>query len=87
VVGAEVDTYDGPGGGVRITSVEEAGPAAAAGLRTGDVVLRINNHLIEEPHDLIALVRRYQPGKTVTIMYRRGGTTQSASVVLAVDAN
>jgi putative serine protease PepD len=87
VVGAEVDTYDGPGGGVRITSVEESGPAAAAGLRTGDVVLRINSHLVEEPHDLIAMVRRYQPGKTVTIMYRRGGTTQSASVVLAADAN
>jgi putative serine protease PepD len=87
VVGAEVDTYDGPGGGARITSVEEAGPAAAGGLRTGDVVLRINNHPIEEPHDLIALVRKYQPGKTVTIMYRRGGTTQSAAVVLAADAN
>lgn len=87
VVGAEVDTYDGPGGGVRITSVDAAGPAAAAGLRSGDVVTRIDSHLVEEPHDLIAMVRRYQPGKTVTIVYRRGGTTQNAMVVLAADAN
>jgi len=87
VVGAEVDTYDGPGGGVRITAVDAAGPAAAAGLRTGDVVTRIDSHVVEEPHDLIAMVRRHDPGTTVTIVYRRGGTTQSASVVLAADAN
>jgi putative serine protease PepD len=87
VVGAEVDTYDGPGGGVRITTVEEAGPAATAGLRSGDVVTRIDSHLVEQPHDLIAMVRHYHPGKTVTIVYRRGGATQTASVVLAADAN
>jgi putative serine protease PepD len=86
VVGAEVDTYDGPGGGVRITSVDAAGPAAAAGLRTGDVVTRIDSHLVEEPHDLIAMVRRYDPGKTVTIVYRRGGSTQTVSVILTADA-
>lgn len=86
VVGAEVNAYDGPGGGVRITSVDASGPAAAAGLRAGDVVTRIDGHLVEEPADLIALVRRYDPGKTVTIVYRRDGATQTTNVVLAVDA-
>jgi putative serine protease PepD len=87
VVGADVDTYDGPGGGVRITAVDSAGPAAAGGLRAGDVVLRIDNHLIQAPADLIAMVRRYEPGRPVTLVYRRGGATQSASVVLVADAN
>lgn len=86
VVGAEVNAYDGPGGGVRITSVDASGPAAAAGLRAGDVVTRIDSHPVEQPHDLIAMVRRYDPGKTVTIVYRRGGNTQTATVVLAADA-
>jgi Trypsin-like serine proteases, typically periplasmic, contain C-terminal PDZ domain len=86
VVGASVDSYDGPGGGVRITSVDEAGPAAAAGLRAGDIVIRIDRHVVEQPHDLIALVRRHDPGTTVTIVYRRGGTVQNVSVVLAADA-
>jgi putative serine protease PepD len=87
VVGAEVDNYDGPGGGVRITAVDSAGPAAAAGLRTGDVIVKIDTHVVEEPHDLIAMVRRYDPGRTVTLVYRRGGATQTASVVLVADAN
>jgi len=86
VVGAEVDPYDGPGGGVRIKSVAEAGPAAAAGLRAGDIVIRIDKHPVEQPHDLIAMVRRHDPGTTVTIAYRRGGTVQNATVVLAADA-
>jgi putative serine protease PepD len=87
VVGAGFDTYDGPGGGVRVTSVDEAGPAAAAGLRIGDVVLRLDNHPIESAGDLIALVRRHEPGHTVNVTYRRGGNTQLATVVLAADVN
>ena len=87
VVGAAVNEYDGPGGGVRITAVDDGGPAAAAGLRTGDVVVRIGEHQVEQPHDLIAMVRRYPPGTTVTVVYRRGGATQVASVILVADAN
>ncbi len=87
VVGADVDTFEGPGGGVRITAVDSAGPAAAAGLRTGDVVIRIDGHLVEAPHDLIAMVRRHGPGETVKIFYRRGASTQVAEVVLVADAD
>jgi putative serine protease PepD len=87
VVGAAVDAYEGPGGGVRITSLDDGGPAAAAGLRTGDVVLRIGEHQVEQPQDFIAMVRRYAPGTTVTVVYRRGSATQVASVMLVADAN
>jgi putative serine protease PepD len=87
VVGAQFDNYDGAGGGVRVASVDEAGPAAAAGLRAGDVMLRLDNHLVEEPGDVIALVRRYEPGRTVSVVYRRGGVTQTATVVLVADEN
>lgn len=87
VVGATFDQSGASGGGVRINAVDEGGPAASAGLKAGDVVVRIGTHLIEEPHDLIAMVRRYDPGTTVTLVYRRGGLTQAASVKLAADAN
>jgi putative serine protease PepD len=87
VVGAEFDTSLAAGGGAKITTVAAGGPAAAAGLRAGDVVVRIGTHSIDEPHDIIAMVRRYDPGTTVTLLYRRGSATQSANVVLAADAN
>jgi putative serine protease PepD len=87
VIGAQLDTYQGPGGGVLLTAVDAGGPAATAGLRSGDVVVRIGTHQIEQKHDLIALVRRYDPGTVVTVVYRRGTGTQTTSVTLVADAN
>jgi putative serine protease PepD len=87
VIGAEFDPYRGAGGGVRLTKVDAGGPAATSGLTPGDVVVSIGSHLVEEPADLIALVRRYDPGTVVTIVYRRGTATQTASVTLVADAN
>ena len=87
VIGAELDSSAGSGSGVRLTKVDAGGPAAVAGLQTGDVVVRIGSHPVEEPHDLIALVRRYDPGTVVTLVYRRGSATQTASVTLVADSN
>ncbi|WP_346776063.1 trypsin-like peptidase domain-containing protein [Micromonospora sp. HNM0581] len=88
VIGAQVG---GPGSntngaGVRLATVEASGPAAGAGLRAGDVILKLNGRPMTEPTDLIALVRKYAPGSVVTVEYRRGSTRQNASVTLAADA-
>ena len=88
MIGAQVDGIRSGGGGARLTVGRAGGPAAAAGLRTGDVVVRIGSHLVEEPHDLIALVRKYAPGTTVTAdLPPRRGDRRRASVTLAADAN
>ncbi|SBT51484.1 putative serine protease PepD [Micromonospora auratinigra] len=87
VIGAQVaGTGAASGTGVRLNTVEPAGPAAAAGLKAGDVVLKLNGHPMTEPTDLVALVRKYAPGSVVTVEYRRGSARQSASVTLAADA-
>ncbi|WBC13821.1 trypsin-like peptidase domain-containing protein [Micromonospora sp. WMMA1998] len=86
VIGAQVGGTGATGGGVRLNAVEPAGPAAAAGMRTGDVVLRLNGHPMTDPTDLVALVRKYAPGSVVTVEYRRGSSRQNASVTLAADA-
>ncbi|SBT54369.1 putative serine protease PepD [Micromonospora narathiwatensis] len=86
VIGAQVGGTGVTTGGVRLNAVEPSGPAAAAGLKAGDVVLRLDRHPLTEPADLVALVRKYAPGSVVTVEYRRGSTRQNASVTLAADA-
>ncbi len=88
VIGAELsNSYQNPDGGVQITSVVAGGPAAAAGLKSGDVVTRFDGLALQQPTDLIALVRKYPPGASVPVQYERGGTTRTAQVTLAAGAN
>lgn len=90
VIGAEVSTGGTTGSsgaaGARLRSVQSAGPAATAGLKSGDVITKLDGHVLEDGTDLIALVRKYAPGSTVAVEYRRGTGTRSASVTLAADA-
>lgn len=86
VIGAEVMTGESASG-ARLRKVESAGPAATAGLRSGDVIIRLDGHPLEDGTDLIALVRKYAPGSVVAVEYRRGTKTASASVTLAADTN
>ena len=87
VIGATFDnTYRNVAGGARIQSVEQNGPAAAAGLRAGDVILRIGGRAIEEAADVVALVRKYAPGANVMVDYQRNGARAQATVTLVADA-
>jgi putative serine protease PepD len=87
VIGAGVGMNERtPGGGVRLTTVDGAGPAGAAGLKAGDVITKLDGRVLEEGTDLIALVRKYAPGSVVSVEYRRGSSRQTASVTLAADA-
>jgi putative serine protease PepD len=88
VIGAELDgAYRNPGGGVRLSTVEPNGPAAAAGLHAGDVLVRLDGRPLEEPGDLIALVRKYAPGTGVKVEYVRAGARLVTQVTLGADAN
>jgi len=88
VLGATPDpAFRSPAGGVKLQTVAAGGPAEQAGLRAGDVITRVEDDSVEDPEDLIALVRKYAPGAVVNIQYQRSGADQSASVTLAADAN
>ena len=72
-----------PGSGAQITGVSPGSPASKAGLQAGDVVTKVNDRLITGGTDLIAAIRSYDPGTTVTLTITRGGASRTLKVTLA----
>jgi serine protease Do len=65
-------------GGVVVEAAE--GAAARAGLRPGDVILRINNADIKDSKGFNAVVGKLEPKKTVLALVRRGDTSQFVTI-------
>ena len=62
-----------PNTGAHIASVTAGGPADRAGLRQGDIILRINERPIHGPEDLAAMAETLKPGKEVPVDILRFG--------------
>jgi putative serine protease PepD len=71
------------GKGVRIGAVTEGSPAAAAGLKVGDVLKGINESPIEDLRGFSDLLKTFAPGDRVTLQIERGDETLSVEVTLA----
>jgi serine protease Do len=61
-------------GGVQIVNVD--GPAARAGLRRGDIVLRVGDTDITSAKQFVDLTSQLDPQKVVAVLVRRGDNTQ-----------
>jgi putative serine protease PepD len=72
--------------GAKISQVTNGSAAANAGLKSGDVITKIDDHLITSSDSLVAIVRSYRPGDKVTVTYSRGGSTHTVRVTLDSDA-
>jgi len=72
-------------GGARIEEVGSDGAAAAAGLETDDVVVRVDENLVGSSNDLVATIRGYRPGDEVTLTVVRDGEVEEAEVTLESD--
>ncbi len=66
--------------GALITGVLARGPAAAAGLRPGDVVLRIGERPVANAGDLFGAVAAQPPGSEVGVQVQRGTQTLELQV-------
>jgi putative serine protease PepD len=73
----------GDGKGALVGSVESGGPAAAAGLRSGDVVTAFDGSPIQGSNDLVAAITSHRPGDRVKLTVRRGSATNDLTVTLA----
>ena len=65
-------------GGVVIDVAE--GVAARAGLRAGDVILRVNNTDVKDAKQFTALVAKLEQKKTAVLLVRRGDSSQFVPV-------
>jgi serine protease Do len=66
----------------RILSVTPDSPAAKAGLRADDVILKIDDREILSVADFDAILRGKQPGNQLVLQVRRGGEAMNITVTL-----
>ncbi|MFD9097923.1 S1C family serine protease [Streptomyces collinus] len=88
-IGASVSLEDSTGG-AKITdqgtggaaAVESGGPADKAGLKPGDVITKLDDHVIDSGPTLIGEIWTHQPGDKVTVTYKRGGDEHTVDLTL-----
>jgi putative serine protease PepD len=79
-----VSSGDAPGSaeGAVIGDVIAGGPAAAAGLRAGDRIIRVGDSAVREAGDVSTAIARRKPGERVELRYVRDGEERTATVRL-----
>ena len=70
------------GSGATIGTVRAGGPAAAAGLKSGDVITAIDDTPIIDANALTAAVGSHSPGDKLKITVTRGGSTLTITATL-----
>ena len=70
------DTYVG----AQVQEVSSGSGASAAGIRSGDVIIKVEGQEVTSPKQLIGYVRRYKAGDTIAMTIVRDGATQDVSV-------
>jgi putative serine protease PepD len=71
--------------GAQIGEVNPGSTADQAGLEAGDIVTEVGDTRITGADSLVATIRSYRPGDTVTLTWLRDGEEQSAELVLDSD--
>ena len=78
-----VERVYGVKSGVIISNVIANGPAAKAGLRTGDAITAVNGKNVKTGDELVGEISNAKPGSTVKLSYYRDGKPAEASVEVA----
>ena len=84
---AQVLKYYGYPAGAVVLSVYDGSPAAAAGIKRGDIITEFGGKEITEYNLLNDYLKECSPGQTVSMKIYRNGRTYEASVTIAADSS
>jgi putative serine protease PepD len=71
--------------GAQVGEITPGSTADQAGLEAGDIVTQVDDAAITGADSLVATIRSYRPGDSVTLTWTRNGEEQSAELVLDSD--
>ena len=69
--------------GALVNGVEKDGPAAKAGLESGDIILKVDGRDVRNSNDLPRIITAIRPGSKVTLTVWRKGATKDFAVTVA----
>jgi serine protease DegQ len=72
--------------GALVIEVAQGGPAAKAGLQPGDIITQFDGQKIASVTDLLAAIRKKEPGQQSDVELQRGQDTKSVKVTLGSTA-
>ncbi len=80
-----VRTEDAEGAaGAKVVSVSEASPAEKAGLKTNDIIVKVNNGTVKNAMDLTDLIGKEKPETEVALQVLRDGKAKEIKVKLGM---
>jgi serine protease Do len=69
--------------GALVNSVEKDGPAAKAGVESGDIIIKVENREVKTSNDLPRIITVLRPGTKITLTVWRKGAAKDIAVTVA----
>ncbi len=80
MLGINLGSAETNGGGVRVEGVSPGGPAAEAGVKSGDVIVAVASKPVTTGRELVTAMEDIEPGQKVALDLRRDGKPVKLSV-------
>jgi S1-C subfamily serine protease len=80
MLGVNLGGTEPNGGGVRVEGVSPGGPAAEAGVKSGDVIVAFQSKPVATGRELVKAMEAIEPGQKVALELRRDGKPVKLSV-------
>ncbi len=74
---------DGITDGAEVQNLTDGGPAAEAGIREGDVIIKVGDRRVRSTDEMIVAVQTHRVGDTVPVVLLRDGKRMTVQVTLA----